>query len=200
MNFNNNFQHSLKDLVYGQKQINDNISKKFLANDKILESLAEQLEGINSVIKNQLSFNKMIKTQVAQLASSCPNNKLGKLPGQPEVPPKENVSAVTTRTGKSTQEPPHPKDAGSRWKAIPASDTSAAGEDQEEAEESNTTAAQEETVEPPRTSREFHDTTALPFLERLRKPVADKQFGKFVDVIRKLYVNIPFLDAMQVPT
>jgi len=101
MNFNNNFQPSLKDLVYGQKQINDNISKKFLANDKILESLAGQLEGINSVIKNQLSFNKMIETQVAQLASSCPNNNSGKLPGQPEVPPKESVSAVTTRTGKN---------------------------------------------------------------------------------------------------
>ena len=141
MNFNNNFQPSLKDLVYGQKQINDNISKKFLANDKILESLAGQLEGINSVIKNQLSFNKMIETQVAQLASSCPNNNLGKLPGKLEVPPKENVSAVTTRTGKSTQEPPYPKDAGSRQKAVPASNTSAEDEDQEEAKESNTTAA-----------------------------------------------------------
>ena len=75
----------------------------------------------------------MIETQIAQLASSCPNNNSGKLPGQPEVPPKENVSAVTTRTVKSTQEPPHPKDAGSRWKAIPASNTSAADEDQEEA-------------------------------------------------------------------
>ena len=52
VNFNNNFQPTLKDLVYGQKQINDNISKKFLANDKILESLAIQLEGINTVIKN----------------------------------------------------------------------------------------------------------------------------------------------------
>ena len=68
MNFNNNFQPSLKDLVYGQKQINDNISKKFLANDKILESLAIQLEGINTVIKNHLSFNKMLETQDAQLA------------------------------------------------------------------------------------------------------------------------------------
>ena len=52
MNFNNNFQPTLKDLVYDQKQINNNISKKFLANDKILESLAPQLEGINSIIKN----------------------------------------------------------------------------------------------------------------------------------------------------
>ena len=38
MNFSVNFQPTLKDLVYGQKQNNDNISKKFLANDKILES------------------------------------------------------------------------------------------------------------------------------------------------------------------
>jgi hypothetical protein len=43
MNFNNSCHPTLKDLVYGQKQINDNISKKFLANDKILECMAAQL-------------------------------------------------------------------------------------------------------------------------------------------------------------
>ena len=41
--------------MFGQQQINDNINKKFLPNDKILESLAAQLEEFNSVIKNQLS-------------------------------------------------------------------------------------------------------------------------------------------------
>ena len=55
-------------------------------------------------------------------------------------------------------------------------------------------------MEPPRSSREFHDTAALPFSERIRKTVGDEQFGKFVEVIRKLYVNILLLDAMQVPT
>jgi hypothetical protein len=88
--------------VYSQKHINDNISKKFLANDKILESLAAQLERLNSVIKNQLSFNKMIETQVFQLASSRLNHNTGKLPGQPEVNPKENVNTVTTRARQST--------------------------------------------------------------------------------------------------
>jgi hypothetical protein len=156
MNFNNNFQPTLKDLVYGQKQINDN--------DKILESLAGQLEGINSVIKNQLSFNKMIETQVAQLASSCPNNNSGKLPEQPEVPPKESVSAVTTRTGKSTQEPPYPKDVGSRRKAIPASNTFDADTDQEEAEESNTLLPRRKLWNP----LELHGTfmTQLPYYFR----------------------------------
>ena len=78
----------------GQKQMNDNISEKFLANDKILESLAMQLDGFNSVIKHQLSFNKLIETKVTQLASTCLNHDTGKLSGQPEVTPKESVNAV----------------------------------------------------------------------------------------------------------
>ena len=57
INFNNSFQPSLKDFMNSQKQMNDNISEKFFANDKILESLAVQLDGFNSIIKNQLSFN-----------------------------------------------------------------------------------------------------------------------------------------------
>jgi hypothetical protein len=28
----------------------------------------------------------------------------------------------------------------------------------------------------------------------------DEQFSKFVEVIQKLYINIPLLDAIQVPT
>jgi hypothetical protein len=98
--------------VYGQKQINDNISKKIQANDKILESLDTLLECFNSVIKNQLSFNKVIETQVAQLASSCPNHNTGKLPRQSEVNPKESVNALTVQAGKSMQEPVFPQDAG----------------------------------------------------------------------------------------
>ena len=139
--FNNSFQPTLKDLVYGQKQINDNISRKFLANDKILESMAVQLEGFNSIIKNQLSFNKMIETQVAHLASLCPNINAGKLPEQPEVPSKENVSVVTMRGGKTTQEPPFPKDAGKQRKTVTASSIEVEDETQEEAIDSNTITA-----------------------------------------------------------
>ena len=87
--------------MYGQKQINDNIGEKFLANDKILESLAMQLEGFDSVIKNQLSFNELIKTKVTQLASSCHIHNTGELPKQLGVNPKESVNAVTVRARQS---------------------------------------------------------------------------------------------------
>jgi hypothetical protein len=35
-------------------------------------------------MKNQLSFNEMIETQLAQLATSLPSSESGGIPGQPE--------------------------------------------------------------------------------------------------------------------
>ena len=55
--------------MLGQVKINENINKKLLANDKSLESLNVKLEALSSTHKNQLSFNKMIKTQLAQMPS-----------------------------------------------------------------------------------------------------------------------------------
>ena len=161
--------------MYGQKQINDNIGEKSLANDKILESLAMQLEGFISFIKNQLSFNELIESKVTQLASSCRNHNTWELPEQPEVNPKENVNAVIVRARQSAQRPHLPQDAGTRRKTVTARNTDAKDGVLEEANESNTIATQEDPVEPPRTSRDCHDTTALPFLERKggRRPMSN---------------------------
>jgi len=68
MGYNNNSsnsfgnQPSLKDLVLGQTKTNDSINKRFMANDKILETLSGKMDSFNSAIKNQLSFNKMLET------------------------------------------------------------------------------------------------------------------------------------------
>ena len=56
-----------------------------------------QLEGFNSIIKNQLSFNKLIETKVTQLASSYHNHTTGELPEQPGVNSKESVNAVAVQ-------------------------------------------------------------------------------------------------------
>jgi hypothetical protein len=67
-NFNSNYnsnQPSLKDLVLGQAKINENLAKKLIFNDKMLENINSKIEGLNFSVKNQLSFNKMIETQLA---------------------------------------------------------------------------------------------------------------------------------------
>ena len=70
-NFNPN-QPTSRDLVYGQAKINDTIQKKLTANDKSLETIQAKLDGFSTAIKNQLNFNKMLETQLAQLAVATP--------------------------------------------------------------------------------------------------------------------------------
>jgi hypothetical protein len=97
-NYSNNFnnQPSIRDLVFGQARINENLNKKLAANDKVLEKLTSTIESFTTAMKNQLSFNKMIETQFTQLAASLPSSESGGIPGQPE-PTRENVSVVSTR-------------------------------------------------------------------------------------------------------
>ena len=46
----------------------DSINKKLHANDKMLENINAKLDDFSFAIKNQLSFNKILETQLAQLA------------------------------------------------------------------------------------------------------------------------------------
>jgi hypothetical protein len=101
----------LRELVLGQTKINEHINKKLLASDKTLESLNVKLETLSSTLKNQLSFKKMIETQLAQIAASLPAVENGKIPGQPETTV-ENVSMVSTGWGNSSRRPPHTNYAG----------------------------------------------------------------------------------------
>ena len=68
-------------MVFSQLKINENITKKLMYNDKMLENINSQIESLSSVVKNQLSFNKMIETQISQIAASIPIDHLGKTSG-----------------------------------------------------------------------------------------------------------------------
>jgi hypothetical protein len=103
LNYNSNYnlnQPSFKDLVLGQVKINENITKKLMSNDKMLENINSQIEGLTSAVKNQLSFNKMIGTQFAQIVAAIPVFDSRKIPGQFETS-LESVKMVSTRFGKS---------------------------------------------------------------------------------------------------
>ncbi|WVZ50244.1 hypothetical protein U9M48_001518 [Paspalum notatum var. saurae] len=184
-------QFSKNSYTFDPKAVYDGISKKFHANDRLFESISLQMETLNSAMKKQLSFNKMLETQIAQLAAALPNPNTGKLPGQPEAPPKEHINAVTTRGGKATQDPPSPSRAGKEQEKTPEPEDKVADEE---------TPGKEEKPASKRLPHEFYDTTVLLFPPRNKKSAADEQYSKFVEVIKKLYVNIPLLDVMQVPT
>ena len=62
----------MRDLVFGQAKINESLNKKLAANDKILESIHAKVETLSSAHKNQLRFNKMIESQLVQIAAAVP--------------------------------------------------------------------------------------------------------------------------------
>ena len=53
-------------------------------NDKMLENINTKIESLSFSVKNQLSFNKMIETQISQIAAAIPVDNAGKMLGQPE--------------------------------------------------------------------------------------------------------------------
>ena len=97
--------------MLGQIQINENLTKKLASDDKILDNINSNLEGLTSSFTNQLSLNKMFEIQLAQLAAILLAYHFENISGQSEIS-FENVNVVITRDGKSTRDLPYPNHAG----------------------------------------------------------------------------------------
>ena len=59
------------------------LQNKMATTDKSMETIHAKMDGFSTAIKNLLSFNKMIETQLAQVAATMP-------------PAMENVKATMT--------------------------------------------------------------------------------------------------------
>jgi hypothetical protein len=65
-------QPPLRDLILEQTRINDNIVKKLVSNDKILEDINAKLDAFSSAMKDQLNHNTKVETKLAQLVAALP--------------------------------------------------------------------------------------------------------------------------------
>ena len=97
--------------MLGQAQINKNLIKNIASNNKILENINPNLEGLTSSFTNQLSLNKMFEIQLAQLAAILPAYHFENISGQSEIS-FENVNMVIMRDGKSSRDLPYTNNAG----------------------------------------------------------------------------------------
>jgi hypothetical protein len=127
------------------------------------------------------------------LTAALPHPNGGDFPSQPAVLVKENVKAVITRSGKTMAEP--------KAKSKKMSPTDPV-EEEEKAEgevETEPKPEKEEENLGKTSPKEISDTHLLPFPRQAKKPVQDKKFSHFMEVIRRMYVHILMRDAMQVP-
>ncbi|XP_057997613.1 uncharacterized protein LOC131176574 [Hevea brasiliensis] len=126
----------------------------------------------------------MLENQIAQQTSSS-SKVAGKLTNQPEINPREHYKAVTLRSRRILEQS----------KEEPIEKTSDKSENQAEEKKEEAKEKQEEEVRKQKKLPERYQPP-LPFLQRFRKAILDKQFGKFLEVLQKLYINIPFTEAL----
>jgi hypothetical protein len=167
-----------------QAKINKDTVTKFKAIDKVLENINSKVTEVGSSIHQVLNMMKILEMQVGQLVGRLTTNE-GKLLGQPKGP--EIAKAIQTRSGKETEDLEH--SAGAR-KPKPSTE----GEE----------FAKEEVTEIVTEEPEFEmpgDNTKIPQLKpHYFRGKLDNHFEKFVEVVRRLSINLSLLDALQVPT
>ncbi|XP_052204029.1 uncharacterized protein LOC127809305 [Diospyros lotus] len=131
---------------------------------------------------------KQLENQISQLATSMSRLEAqgsGKLPSQTIVNPRENVSAITLRSGKEIDIPiQNPTDLAKKTQKE---------EGENEATISSKVISQTIVHNPDKPN-------PLPFPSRLSKSKKEDQEKDILEIFRKLEVNIPLLDAIkQVP-
>jgi hypothetical protein len=75
-NFNIN-EPSFRDIIRDQVRINDEVGKKIYATDKFLENINAKMDNFIVAMHNQLSFNKMLETQIRQISAAIPSQSNG---------------------------------------------------------------------------------------------------------------------------
>jgi hypothetical protein len=174
----------LKDFMDEQAKINKDTITKFKAIDKVSENIDSKVTEVGSSNHQVLNMMKMLETQVGQLVGRLSANE-GKLLGQPKGP--KTAKAIQTRSGKETKDPE--RSARAR-KPKPSAKT------EEFAKEEVTEIVTEEL--------EFEmpgeDTKILQLKPRYFRGKLDNHFEKFVELVRRLSINMSLLDALQVPT
>ena len=133
--------------------------------------------------KNANTSLKNLETQVGQLALNMPNQSKGTFPSDTKKNPKDYME-IQLRSG---------KDLSSNKKAEKE-------ETEKEGEKSNQIEQSKGSNDQKKKEGVQAYTPSVPFPQRLQKSRREEQFSKFLDIFKKLEINIPFAEVIsQIP-
>ncbi|CAM8950971.1 unnamed protein product [Rhodiola kirilowii] len=159
----------------------------------MMAMMAQMLESnkkLEAKMDEIATENKRLSKESAQQAVAL--RQMGKPPSQPDVNSIEHVEAITLKNGKVL---PTPQEKSSlKGKEV---DGEMAKENSEV--EPETPTEEEKKHEEPALMRKY--VPMVPFPQRLNKSKLDAHFQRFVEMLKKLYVTLPFHEVItQNPT
>ena len=152
-------------------------------------------------LNNQAAQLRSLEIQMGQMASLLTERQQGSLPSNSEVNPRgegnEYYKAITLRSRKEL-EIPEPKLVVKELK-IKEQDQSIP-KDQMQDEQPRVMRAAKDNKSREETKKQTkidEPVIPIPYPQRLKKGKLEKQFVKFLDIFKKLHINIPFLEALE---
>ncbi|KAG9450268.1 hypothetical protein H6P81_010233 [Aristolochia fimbriata] len=164
---------------------------------KLIRAIYAELQSMKTLQTEVQSIKQsvtLLTTQVNQLNRDVYERPRGALPSNSEINPKEQVKAITLRSGKTLEE--------HQTKEQPTMEAKGAQKGEEEKEK--------EKVSPPASPRRKKGKDALPITDidikhlpypsRAKYDIMESSFARFLDTFQKLQINIPLLEALkQIP-
>jgi len=148
----------------------------------------EYIKQLASKVDLLTTHNKMLETQIAQQANSSTAPTSG-LSSKPKQNPKEQCNAIMLRSGTQLE---GPKGVSVEVASDKKNDKGVAPSPSESERQEKRESEKQKKLKtlPPALY------APLPFPQRFAKAKLDSQFGKSLDMLKKLHVNVPFLNAL----
>ncbi|XP_031378355.1 uncharacterized protein LOC116193748 [Punica granatum] len=141
------------------------------------ELMLSYMQKTDTMLQNQQATIRNLEGQISQISQQLSNRPSGSLPSNTEENPK-GVNAIMLRSGKELETV--------NRKAQTQEESSEKDKGKQKVEEPRQKSLGVKPYVPP-----------IPFPGRLKQQQLDAQFAKFLDVFKKLQINIPFAEALQ---
>ena len=148
-------------------------------------------------LNSQAAQLRNLEVQMEHMATLFSERQQGNLPSTSEVNPrregKDHCKAINLRSGKTLEKSvENHEDAENSTRGEKNS-----VENVEKAEKllKNSTPSTPKKVQVKESSVE--EKPMIPYPQRLKKNRLDNQFVKFMDIFKKIHINIPFVDALE---
>ncbi|KAL5569688.1 hypothetical protein UlMin_026263 [Ulmus minor] len=135
------------------------------------------IDDTQANFRNQGASIRNLEHQVGEISKLLTERTQGVLPSNTERNPREHAKVITLRSGKELEQ-----SRGASKQAIE--------EDTSVPKDQDATTPITQTLPKP-------SSNTIPFPQRLRKQNLDKQFSKFIDIFKSLYINLPFVDMLE---
>ncbi|GJU84226.1 reverse transcriptase domain-containing protein [Tanacetum coccineum] len=200
-----NYRSNTDDKSYDlQKQFNDFMKSQQSTNAFVKETFMDLKTQLETVAKNHQASIQNLETKFDRLADKQSGRPSGSLPSNTQPNPRgsnskayqppqsrnEHVNAVFTRSGKSYDPPDNPNDQQNN------SENPINFDSDDEDDEPTPQPKTQPTKPVKETPLPKPYKPKIPYPQRLRKEKMEAQFGKFLDMIRAVRINVPLVNVL----